>query len=86
MAMARRIGPVLEIVARMQNPVIVQELHGAGLEGHLQVNRRIVDQFIDPVHHLDLRGLEPRCIGEAALRLLDVVTQIDGRELAGAPV
>ena len=41
------LGPVLEVIARMQHLVVVQELHVAGQELGLQVQLRVVRQLVE---------------------------------------
>ena len=64
MPVALRLGPVLEVVARVQDLVVVQELHVAGRERHREMDRGIVRDLVHQVHRLELRLGEPPRLGK----------------------
>ncbi len=83
-APARRLGPVLEGRAVVQQRVVVNELHVAGLQRHREMQRRVVAQRVEQVQRFDLQLARGRRIGEA-LRRIDVLALVDRRQPAVEP-
>ena len=53
------LGPVLEIGARVQDLVVVQQLDVPWAEIHREMDRRVVAQVVEEVHGRDLAAREP---------------------------
>jgi len=60
--------PVLEIGARVQDLVVVQQLDVARTKIHREMDRRVVAQVVEEVHGRDLAAREPLHLGEKLLR------------------
>src|SRR5437016_14341157 len=77
--------PVLEIGARVQDLVVVQQLDVPWTEIHREMDRRVVAQVVEEGHGRDLAAREPPRLGEKALRRFGVLANIDTGEFNDVP-
>src|SRR2546426_10981097 len=78
--------PVLEIGARVQDLVVVQQLDVPWTEIHREWKRGVVARVFEEVHGRDLAAREPPRLGEKLLRRFDVLANIDTGEFIDVPM